>query len=222
MIGEGGDLAREIDARPQEIAGHVPETGLVKGIVDLDQGRGDHGHVTRIVGGPEAETGGMVISLGSFSMILFCIDFLNPFIGRERDRIRERDRERDKDRDRDKGRKKKDRDGEAPLQKEHGSMAKDTPLDKEAEQRRLELEMQKRRERIEQWRAERKKNATLMPIQIAPPSKNWSLENDEDDDEDDGGHDDQEGGEGNDELDPLDAYMQVGELILQKSVGWIH
>jgi len=41
----------------------------------------------------------------------------------------------------------------------------------EAEQKRLEMEMQKRRERIEQWRDERKKKQELLPINIAPPSK---------------------------------------------------
>lgn len=67
--------------------------------------------------------------------------------------------------------------------------------------------MQKRRERIEQWRAERNKNKELIPINIAPPSKKWSLE-DEDDDEDES----TEAGtknEDDDEVDPLDAYMQV-------------
>ena len=53
----------------------------------------------------------------------------------------------------------------------------------EEEQKRLELEMQKRRERIEQWRAERKKKQELLPINIAPVSKKWSLEDEDDDDE---------------------------------------
>lgn len=67
--------------------------------------------------------------------------------------------------------------------------------------------MQKRRERIEKWRAEKNKTKELLPINIAPPSKKWSLE-DEDDDEEEN----VESGvknEDDDEVDPLDAYMQV-------------
>ena len=66
--------------------------------------------------------------------------------------------------------------------------------------------MQKRRERIEQWRAERNKVKEIIPINIAPPSKKWSLEDDDDDDDDVGGN--KNDGD-DDELDPLDAYMQV-------------
>ena len=68
------------------------------------------------------------------------------------------------------------------------------------------MEMQKRRERIEQWRAERNKVKEIIPINIAPPSKKWSLEDDDDDDDDVGGN--KNDGD-DDELDPLDAYMQV-------------
>lgn len=71
--------------------------------------------------------------------------------------------------------------------------------------------MQKRRERIEQWRAERKKTQELLPINIAPVTKKWTLENDDEEDEDEaGGHHKQE----DDEIDPLDAYMQVSVLFL--------
>lgn len=66
--------------------------------------------------------------------------------------------------------------------------------------------MQKRRERIEQWRAERKKTQELTPINIAPMAKKWTLEDDEDEDDEAGGEKKQE----DDEVDPLDAYMQVG------------
>ncbi|KAH3873461.1 hypothetical protein DPMN_036696 [Dreissena polymorpha] len=85
----------------------------------------------------------------------------------------------------------------------------------EEEQKQLEMEMQKRRERIEQWRQERKKNIELIPINIAPPSKKWSLEDEESDEEvvatgDDAKDDD-------DDVDPLDAYMQVGNWV---RVAW--
>lgn len=66
-------------------------------------------------------------------------------------------------------------------------------IDKEEEQRRLELEMIKRRERIERWRAERKrkelenskkdKSSILANITL-PSAKKWSLEDDSEDDED--------------------------------------
>lgn len=77
----------------------------------------------------------------------------------------------------------------------------------EEEQKRLELEMQKRRERIEMWRSERKKTQELTPINIAPPTKKWSLEDDDDDDEENQVKKENDNGE--DEIDPLDAYMQV-------------
>ncbi|XP_031629803.1 probable ATP-dependent RNA helicase DDX46 [Contarinia nasturtii] len=60
-------------------------------------------------------------------------------------------------------------------------------VDKEEEQKRLEQEMIKRRDRIERWRAERKrkeldiKKVTIIP---APSVKKWSLENESDDDDD--------------------------------------
>lgn len=62
-------------------------------------------------------------------------------------------------------------------------------FDKEEEQRRLELEMMKRKERIEMWRAERKK--LDMEVQKKPstsasqeePIKTWTLEDEEEDDD---------------------------------------
>lgn len=64
-----------------------------------------------------------------------------------------------------------------------------TKLDKEEEQKRLELEMQKRRERIERWRAERKKKEleatkkdgkVSIVANLQLPTKKWSLEDDSD------------------------------------------
>jgi ATP-dependent RNA helicase DDX46/PRP5 len=72
----------------------------------------------------------------------------------------------------------------------------------------LEEEMQKRRERIEKWRQERKKVQELVPINIALPSKTWTLEDDDDEDDEEGN----KNGEGADEdVDPLDAYMTVSK-----------
>ncbi|KAH9513047.1 putative ATP-dependent RNA helicase ddx46 [Bulinus truncatus] len=90
----------------------------------------------------------------------------------------------------------------APISAEN--KVKDEPIDKEEEQKRLEVEMQKRRERIEQWRAERKKTQEMVPLNIAPVSKKWTLEDDDDEEEDGSGEKKHE----DDELDPLDAYMQ--------------
>lgn len=62
--------------------------------------------------------------------------------------------------------------------------AENTTLDKNAQQQQLDLEMQKRRERIEKWRQARKKTeqtaaaALVLPL----PGKKWSLEDDEEDD----------------------------------------
>ncbi|GFR93039.1 pre-mRNA-processing ATP-dependent RNA helicase PRP5 [Elysia marginata] len=83
---------------------------------------------------------------------------------------------------------------------------KDEPVDKEEEQKRLEAEMQKRRERIEQWRAERKKNQDLptVPLVVPTPTKKWTLEDDEDEEDETSGEKKAE----DDEIDPLDAYMQ--------------
>ncbi|KAL1123116.1 hypothetical protein AAG570_002204, partial [Ranatra chinensis] len=89
-----------------------------------------------------------------------------------------------------------------------------TNLDKEEEQKRLELEMQKRRERIERWRAERKKKEveavkkeiknSLSNLQL--PSKKWNLEDDSDEEEDGKGEAGKDVEE--EEIDPLDAFMQ--------------
>lgn len=78
--------------------------------------------------------------------------------------------------------------------------------------------MQKRRERIEKWRAEKNKNKELIPVNIAPPSKKWSLEDEDDDDDDDDGNSNDKTDD--DEVDPLDAYMQtVNEEV--KSEGTV-
>lgn len=97
----------------------------------------------------------------------------------------------------------------------------------EEEQKRLELEMQKRRERIERWRAERKKkeleatkkdgkSSILANLQL--PMKKWSLEDDsdeeqplvltkEDTEDREGDEPKEEEKETEEEVDPLDAFM---------------
>ncbi|XP_013414892.1 probable ATP-dependent RNA helicase DDX46 isoform X4 [Lingula anatina] len=141
---------------------------------------------------------------------------------RSRSRDRERDRDRDRDRDKNRDREKdKDRDRKRSTSRERNKKSrsktpekviegaikvKDEPMDKEAEQKRLEDEMQKRRERIEKWREDRKKTIVLPQINIAPPSKTWSLEDDADDEEEEVKQ--ENGADDEDEIDPLDAYMQ--------------
>ncbi|KAF6213297.1 hypothetical protein GE061_011015 [Apolygus lucorum] len=102
-----------------------------------------------------------------------------------------------------------------------------TKIDKEEEQKRLEAEMQKRRERIERWRAERKKKdvetvkkelkSSLANLQL--PSKKWNLE-DESDEEEDKKEGNKEGVEDKEEIDPLDAFMmEVQEEVRKVNKG---
>ncbi|XP_065086315.1 probable ATP-dependent RNA helicase DDX46 [Ochlerotatus camptorhynchus] len=100
---------------------------------------------------------------------------------------------------------------EEPKEKEE-TFDLSVPMDKEEEQRRLEQEMVKRRERIERWRAERKRKE----IEIKKPSvltgvhipKKWSLEDDEEDDDDDVKDKANKGIDEEDDIDPLDAFMK--------------
>ncbi|XP_071106220.1 probable ATP-dependent RNA helicase DDX46 [Haliotis cracherodii] len=146
---------------------------------------------------------------------------------RERKRSRSRSRDRDTKRDRRKRSRSKEKDrkrekksksrspekkvkspspsAEKVLHREGELRVKDEPLNKEEEQKRLEVEMQKRRERIEKWRAERKKKQELLPINITPPMKKWTLE-DDDEDEDEVVQENDKDDEN--EVDPLDAFMQ--------------
>lgn len=94
-----------------------------------------------------------------------------------------------------------------------------TRVDKEEEQRRLELEMTKRRERIERWRAERKRKElenkkTDKSAPVTSAAKKWSLENESDDEEDILREKEKEAEKNKveevpeEEIDPLDAFMQ--------------
>ena len=68
--------------------------------------------------------------------------------------------------------------------------------------------MQKRRERIEQWRAARKAKQEDAPVaQATPASRKWTLEDEEDEDAENDVTATQNGE--NEDVDPLDAYMQV-------------
>merc|ERR1712212_1303631 len=73
---------------------------------------------------------------------------------------------------------------------------RDVKIDKDKEQQKLEMEMTKRRERIEQWRAEKKKKeidalkkdmkAEVSLAKSSLSGKKWNLEDDESDEDVDG------------------------------------
>ncbi|CAN8010327.1 unnamed protein product [Ixodes pacificus] len=65
-----------------------------------------------------------------------------------------------------------------------GALENDNSMDKDTRQQQLDLEMQRRRERIEKWREARKKTEEAAMIVLPTPGKKWSLE---DDDEDESG-----------------------------------
>uniref|UniRef100_A0A8D0GVT5 Probable ATP-dependent RNA helicase DDX46 n=1 Tax=Sphenodon punctatus TaxID=8508 RepID=A0A8D0GVT5_SPHPU len=82
------------------------------------------------------------------------------------------------------------------------------------DQNKLEEEMRKRKERVEKWREEQRKKAMenigelKKEIEEMKQGKKWSLE-DDDDDEEETAEGEKEGNETEDEeLDPLDAYME--------------
>ncbi|XP_071426150.1 probable ATP-dependent RNA helicase DDX46 [Pithys albifrons albifrons] len=82
------------------------------------------------------------------------------------------------------------------------------------DQNKLEEEMRKRKERVEKWREEQRKKAMenigelKKEIEEMKQGKKWSLE-DDDDDEEETAEGEKEGNEAVDEeLDPLDAYME--------------
>lgn len=100
-------------------------------------------------------------------------------------RSRSRDRPR-RDRSRDREKPKEVPAPEKPEEIETFDLTQ--AVDKEEEQKRLEQEMTKRRDRIERWRAERKRkeleNRKAVDKTPVPSAKKWSLENESDDDDD--------------------------------------
>lgn len=108
----------------------------------------------------------------------------------------------------------------------------------EEEQKRLELEMQKRRERIERWRAERKKKEleatkkdgkTSILANLQLPMKKWSLEDDSDEEtpvvqnnkeaKEEGVKEEveevkEEVKDEEEEIDPLDAFMAEASIAI--------
>ncbi|KFQ87940.1 putative ATP-dependent RNA helicase DDX46, partial [Phoenicopterus ruber ruber] len=91
---------------------------------------------------------------------------------------------------------------------------KDATPNTNFDQNKLEEEMRKRKERVEKWREEQRKKAMenigelKKEIEEMKQGKKWSLE-DDDDDEEETAEGEKEGDEVEDEeLDPLDAYME--------------
>ncbi|XP_036279705.1 probable ATP-dependent RNA helicase DDX46 isoform X3 [Pipistrellus kuhlii] len=107
--------------------------------------------------------------------------------------------------------------GESSKEKKKDKDDKEDEKEKDAgnfDQNKLEEEMRKRKERVEKWREEQRKKAMenigelKKEIEEMKQGKKWSLE-DDDDDEDDPAEAEKEGNEMEDEeLDPLDAYME--------------
>ncbi|KAK9686096.1 Helicase conserved C-terminal domain [Popillia japonica] len=162
---------------------------------------------------------------------------------RERDRRRGESKEKrisGKSRRRDKSRSRSPRDSKTKNDDNSDLPFDPTNLDKEEEQKKLELEMQKRRERIERWRAERKKKEQeamkkdIQKTNATPSAKKWSLEDDSEDEdkiekmdkEENGNKDEEKPTEEkkpdiehkNEEIDPLDEYMRG----VQEEVRQIH
>ncbi|CAH8647621.1 unnamed protein product [Schistosoma margrebowiei] len=97
-------------------------------------------------------------------------------------------------------------------------------MDKDIEQRRLDLEMQKRRERVERWRRERRLKQDILAAQqrLAESTRGttinkWNLEDDDDEEDANKKNVQTEKSTEDDDVDPLDAYMQ--ELNNQVSAG---
>ncbi|VDN90886.1 unnamed protein product [Brugia pahangi] len=133
---------------------------------------------------------------------------------RKRDRSRSRDRS---DRD---GKKDKKRDKDLDL----GEIVAMT--DKNEAERKLEIEMQKRRERIEKWRLERKKgeitsNESISKIgERQQQEKKWTLDNEEEDEESTPQEIEKKESEDDDEVDPLDAFMsEVSKEVRASKYG---
>uniref|UniRef100_A0A672U4L0 Probable ATP-dependent RNA helicase DDX46 n=1 Tax=Strigops habroptila TaxID=2489341 RepID=A0A672U4L0_STRHB len=122
---------------------------------------------------------------------------------RSRERRRSRSRERRRSRSRSRGRRSRS-----------SSPSKNRKAENNFDQNKLEEEMRKRKERVEKWREEQRKKAMenigelKKEIEEMKQGKKWSLE-DDDDDEEETAEGEKEGNEVEDEeLDPLDAYME--------------
>uniref|UniRef100_A0A668A7I6 Probable ATP-dependent RNA helicase DDX46 n=1 Tax=Myripristis murdjan TaxID=586833 RepID=A0A668A7I6_9TELE len=149
---------------------------------------------------------GLVLSL---LMLLLCVCVcvcVCVSVLPRRSRSRERRRSRSRDRRRSKSR-------------SRGRRSRSSSPSKNFDQNKLEEEMRKRKERVEKWREEQRKKAIenigeiKRELEEMKQGKKWSLEDDDDDDEDapEGEEEKQtpmEQQAEEDDMDPLDAYME--------------
>ncbi|THD28365.1 ATP dependent RNA helicase DDX46 [Fasciola hepatica] len=98
-------------------------------------------------------------------------------------------------------------------------------MDKETEQRRLDIEMQKRRERVERWRRERRLKQDIISVhqRIAESTRmahtrKWNLEDEDEDEENETNKKSAKAEKTEDDVDPLDAYMQSLTEEIRQSV----
>ncbi|XP_074865477.1 putative ATP-dependent RNA helicase DDX46 [Carettochelys insculpta] len=157
---------------------------------------------------------------------------------RERERSRERRRSRSRERRRSRSRSRRSRSSspgkskktenrsrskektesvEVSKEKKKEKEDKEEEKDKEVnnfDQNKLEEEMRKRKERVEKWREEQRKKAMenigelKKEIEEMKQGKKWSLEDDDDDEEETAEGEKEEEEIEDEELDPLDAYME--------------
>ncbi|KAG8439140.1 hypothetical protein GDO86_005380 [Hymenochirus boettgeri] len=170
-----------------------------------------------------------------------------PSRERERSRERRRSRSRDRRRSRSKSRSRRSRSASPSKNKKREirskskektdglEASKEKKKEKEDEekekdvsnfdQNKLEEEMRKRKERVEKWREEQRRKVVesigelRKEIEEMRQGKKWSLE-DDDDDEEEPTEGEKEGETEEDELDPLDAYMEeVKEEVKKFNMG---
>ncbi|XP_072256852.1 probable ATP-dependent RNA helicase DDX46 [Pyxicephalus adspersus] len=171
-----------------------------------------------------------------------------PSRERERSRERRRSRSRERRRSRSKSRSRRSRSaspsktkkGEIRSKSKEKTDIPDTSKEKKKDeeekdkekdvnnfdQNKLEEEMRKRKERVEKWREEQRKRVEetigelKREVEELKQGKKWSLEDDDDDEEEpaEGEKEGQE--EENEEVDPLDAYMEeVKEEVKKFNMG---
>ncbi|KHN75722.1 putative ATP-dependent RNA helicase DDX46 [Toxocara canis] len=140
-----------------------------------------------------------------------------------RDQSRSTDRSSDRSRSKERKDKKKDREKKKDKDLDLAEIVSMT--DKDEAERKLEIEMQKRRERIERWRQERKKKEDGEDTKGEEGSSKeheWTLDNEDDDEETPAVEEKKEEKkeEEEDEIDPLDAYMsEVNKEVRASKYG---
>uniref|UniRef100_A0A8C6L2C5 Probable ATP-dependent RNA helicase DDX46 n=1 Tax=Nothobranchius furzeri TaxID=105023 RepID=A0A8C6L2C5_NOTFU len=141
-----------------------------------------------------------------------------------RDRSRSRDRRRSRSRDRKRARRSRSRDRRRTRSRDRKRSRSRTRRSrsgspaKNFDQNKLEEEMRKRKERVEKWREEQRKKAIenigeiKKELEEMKQGKKWSLEDDDDEPVEQQAEED--------EVDPLDAYMEeVKQEVKKFNIG---